>query len=103
MPWFDVDFGGRMQIEAKDAEAALRKGETILSKRVVGQSFGSRKNDRGEVVEATVDVVNDVEPPDTDCCPDCGDPGEMRGHMECRSPQDIPDDSGLVDPMETER
>lgn len=103
MPWFDVDFSGRMQIEAQDADAALSKGETILSKRVIGCSFGFNKNDRGEVVEATIDTVSTAEPPEDDCCPDCGMPGEMRGHMECQYPQDIPDDSGLEDPMMIER
>lgn len=23
-----------------------------------------------------------------DCCPDCGAPGELKGHMECNYPQD---------------
>lgn len=103
MPWFDVDFSGRMEIEAKDADSALLKAETILNKRVIGQSFGHYKNDRGEVKEATVDTVSDAEPPDDDCCPDCGEPGEVRGHMECRFPTDDPNTEGLEDPMETER
>jgi len=36
-------------------------------------------------------------------CPDCGQPGEYRGHMECQYPTDDQNIEPLEDPMMSER
>ena len=110
MPWFRATAEIVMEIEAEDLDGATSHAETILYKRVVGCSFGSRRNDQGEVVRWNkVDVEPDDSrdesdpPPGPNDCPDCGDIGENRGHMGCRYPCDDPNIEGLEDPMEYER
>jgi hypothetical protein len=49
MPWFKMQSTITMDIEAFDEEDAKWKAETILEKRVLGQSFGHHENDQGEV------------------------------------------------------
>jgi len=116
MPWFKATAEIEMEIESRDEESARFHAETILYKRVLGQSFGNRKNDRGEVKAARkIEVFSDPDPDDefeeTDQqfrsgpndCPDCGATNELRGHMGCLSPSDDPNIEGLEDPMEFER
>jgi hypothetical protein len=99
MAWFIVRATIEMEIESPNETEARYHAETILDKRVVGQEFGHRHNDQGYVTDNYEIVSIESNPPE---CPDCGGDHE-RGDMECMSPQDIPDDSGLIDPMETER
>lgn len=63
MAWFKVFATIEMEIEARNEDDAISKAQTIIEKRVIGQSFGSSRNDRGEVTqEYTIDEVkNDDE------------------------------------------
>ena len=105
MPWYRVYAEIEMEVEAKDEDSAVFHAETICQKRVVGQEFGHNRNDQGKVTGYTITNIQDDEnyQPGPSDCPDCGAVGENRDHVGCGNPQDIPDDSGLDDPMERER
>ena len=98
MPWYRVKASIWMEIQSPDEQQAREHAETICHKRVVGQGFGSRYNDRGEVKEFEIDEVEN-----NDRCPDCGEEGEDRGHMGCQYPSNDPNIEGLEDPMMYER
>lgn len=47
--WYRIPVTIYLDVEAEDDASALSKAETIIEKRVVGQSFGYEKNDQGSV------------------------------------------------------
>jgi hypothetical protein len=112
MPCFKARAEIEMDIEARDEEGAKLKAETILLKRVLGQSFGHRRNDNGEVVayrklevepDPDYPEERDLHTPGPSDCPDCGEIGELRGHYGCQYPSNDPNIEGLEDPMQFER
>jgi len=67
MAWYIVQCTIEMEIEARDEQGAIDKADTIMEKRVVGQSFGNSRNDRGQVTRNySIDTVteDDDEPED---------------------------------------